>query len=583
MKQIVYVIVVFVLIGMSGVVHAQTSDVLPDPEEIFVDGVEWLLIEPEVRRIAQVDYEAHLIRLFDGDMRREFPYPPNVERVNGAALRLDGMIMVTSGSVDFDFRQTNNALSPENVWLLDPETGNYERPATVCEGRVLQALPGEVGKWTVAYRDDTYEEAFLCHSQTGEMRDVFPDGLTEYKIFPSPDAVDLVITGRIRNLPSDFLVFAYNLEADQLTSLGQISRDYDKVVEVCGWVSATKGILCSGDIYRSWPGTTYYTFDVTVPDSLVSAFGGWSNNILQIDDPPRYISLYSQNYSASITGGRGPNHMPCALKVVDAEQTLALEVGYECLPVSLNTSNQSPYYHQGDFIYFLTVDSEDATVSTLQSYNIRTLRHNQTLFTGEIETILSASPDGRYIVLIMDDSRSLDFSWRTTGEVCCFESEGHQVAILDSVHGNLVYRSEPIGVYTTKQVVWLADHIVVIAAVSGRDAIRISEANDVIFLGISPSLRRITFHDDFSVEAMTNTRYGLDRYTEPALNTSPDNRYWLMADHKVLDLSDFQPISLLRDGIEERYSIQMKWLERSELEVSVSNSVSTERYRVTIA
>ncbi len=392
MKHITRTALAVIMLTVGFIAQAQTDESMIDPNNIFVEGVIWTRIETDTSPQARVDFQNRVIAVFDGDEWHSFPYPPNVDSVGDATLRPDGMVVVMLSRLGDNMR-------PENVWLLDPQTSTYVHPPMVCEGNVIKAMPGETGEWVIGHNS---EDTFLCHSGTGQIRDVLPNGLDAWRLFPSPNGHYFVLTAMDWNSDGDFLVFAYRLDADELSLLGKASRDLDRTVHMCGWVSNTQGALCAPDTYRSWPGTTYYAFDVTQADSLVLAFNGWRANTFQIDNPSRYVSLFSQNYAASIMGGSGPDHIPCTLTVYDAEQLLDLEFGYECLILSSGPFEMetAPYYRHGDTIYYVTVQSETATVATLYSYDARTLTQHQ-IFTGDIQNILSVSPDGRYIVLLM--------------------------------------------------------------------------------------------------------------------------------------------------------------------------------------
>jgi hypothetical protein len=52
---------------------------------------------------------------------------------------------------------------------------------TVCEGLILQAAPGE-GEWEVASPDAEMPGGYLCHSATGERRDVLPPDFYNWRV-----------------------------------------------------------------------------------------------------------------------------------------------------------------------------------------------------------------------------------------------------------------------------------------------------------------------------------------------------------------------------------------------------------------
>lgn len=573
-KQLIRAILPVIILTVGITVLAQPEEPVVNPQDIFAEGIIWTPAEADVSPpTAKVNFEKKMIEVFDGNTWRSYPYPPDADSVSDAALRPDGIVEIV-----LEFMEMKLDPLPEDVWLLDPQTGDYSRPPTVCEARVLTASPGE---WVTVYVDE--ERTFLCHSGTGEMREIPLKEFDNWEVFSSPDGAYLVLIGRDWNSNGgDFVTFAYKVDTEEATPLGYISRNLDNRVKLCNWVSDTQGVLCSADFYRSWPGSSYYVFDVTQSDSLIHAFGGWEEDIMWIDDPPRYVSLFSQNRSSSITGSSGPDHISCTLSIYDAKQLINREVGYECLPIPLDYESAAPYYRHGDVIYYLTIEGPDATVSTLHFGDVK-MNMFFSIFTAEIETILSVSPDGRYVVLLLDDDRVFDFIWNSpANNNCCPEDEAYEVAILDTQSNEFVYRSEPIGVYLTKQVAWLNEQSVVIAATRVFHSIRVSESDDTFDVMIPPSLRRVTVNDDSIVDVVIETSLSFDHYDFFSLNTSPDHRYSLRSDHTVIDLYNFEVIPLLCEGCEETFQGFTRWTPEGTIEASIYGDYPYQYYYLTL-
>jgi hypothetical protein len=357
-------------------------------------------------------------------------------------------------------------------------------------------------------------------------------------------------------------VYAYHIDANELTYLGMLSGDTDTEISICDWVTDTQGLLCKSDRYRYWPGVGYYSFDVSQADSLAFAFGGWHEDIFRIEDPLRYVNLYSQQYSDSITGGEYPDYPPCTLNIFDSSGLRQEELAYECIPMMIDSDVRSPYYRQGNIIYFLTTESADATFSTLHSYDVELEIGNNQLYSGEIESVLSASPDGQYIVMLVDDDGELNFPWQ--GIVpCCPTRGGWRVAILHQESHQIVYISEPIGVNAMNQVVWLDDSTVVIASTQEYEHIRANDLGDVWIVPSQPSLRRIAFGNT-GVDVSITTQYGLTRGFL-TLDVSPTGNYWLTDDNAVIDLRTFEQVPILRDDLPAEYSFFMRWLDDGDL------------------
>jgi hypothetical protein len=584
MQRFLPTLLVLLVVGFTGSAQSQPEDSELNPEAIFAEGIEWTVVEAPPPWPVSRDSERQVIRVLDGEVWREFPYPPGVEYIDRLVLQSDGLVYVKQGTGDLpSFRSATAVDRAASVWLLDPNTGEYSRPPAVCDGLIVQAEEDEAGIWTVAFHS-LEEDPFLCHSGTGEMRDVLPEGLGGWSVFQSEDASHVIMTARDWNDSRDFRVFGYSVAEDVTTDLGSIDPNLDSVLYLCNWLTATKGVLCLHDPRREWPATLYYAFDVTQPDSITFAFPSWHDNTMSIEDPPRYVSMFAQSYAAEITGSRSDT--PCTITVLDAEQLFELEVGHDCLPTLLNSRSYAPFLRHEDTLYFLAVERADSTTSTLQSYDMRTLAHISQIAGGELETILSVSPDGQYVVVLTNDNFSLDFPTYLR-PFCCPESDPRQILIFNTnwSYSAPVYRSEPVGIFGASQVVWLDERTVVIATIAQEEMFRIWEG-DGILDNIASSLRRITFNEDFGITTVIDTRYGLTEavMTEDrlALETSPNNRYWLRGDHTVLRLHDFQLITLLQEGVQERYRIQTQWLENGDLEVRVANTQTTRHFRITL-
>ncbi|MCB9454836.1 MAG: hypothetical protein H6671_02480 [Anaerolineaceae bacterium] len=509
-------------------------------------------------------------------------------------------LIVGAFLVSFLCAPVANAQTSEPAWLPSPETvfadgvqweiieetpiahvpiGVDEALIPTCGGHATQN--GLEYGWVVGYPEHEDEHVFLCNVLTGEQRDILPAELTEWSEFPSPNKNRILLLAKDWSIGGDYRVYVYSIAENQLMPLGTVSRGIDNAVALCGWVSETKGLLCSADIYRSWPGIGYYAFDITQPDSIEYAFGGWEGGYaFHLDDPVRYISVYSEDFVASITGSRSSEHEPCMLTIYDADNVRHQELGYECIPVVLDEWDSSPYYRLGNTLYYLTIEGENATISSLYSYDVELEAGSNVLFKGEIESVIGVSPDGQYFVLLMDDNGVLDFPWWSPFYP---QDRGWQVAVVHRPNGQVVYLSEPIGVFAAGQVVWLDNQTVTIAAQESWENIRTTERGDVTIVQTLPSLRRITFNDDSSVDVVITTRYGGARDVR-IMDVSSDHRYWLRDDQQIIDLWDFQPVPIFRDGTAESYDTVV-WLEDGDFWVRLrqpDNHSESVLYRVVL-
>ncbi len=71
---------------------------------------------------------------------------------------------------------------------------------------------------------------------------------------------------------------------------------------------------------------------------------------------------------------------------------------------------------------------------------------------------------------------------------------------------------------------------------------------------------------------------GIDDWV--SLTTSP--KPWLRTDNTVVDLRNFQTIQVLRKGVEDIYDVYVQWLPEGDLEVRVSISGTSARFRVAL-
>jgi hypothetical protein len=565
-------LLVFFTIGRQ--VSAQTPTSIPaprppDPQDIFAEGIEWTLIEEETLAPDPIeqDYARQVIRVFDDKIGEwgEYPFPSAVPGLQFNTDMLDnGLVRV------WIHKERNEDLWPGQVFLLDPETGVYTEPPTICEGKVIRAEAGQ-GKWTVVYHDEEKSEAFLCQSETGEIRDVtfvsLPErAVDEWQVYPSPDQNHLVLVAR----QGDFYLFAYDLITEDLINLGTIRGDSDFVFSLGFVVSASRGLASVSHYYSSWPATTTYAFDINTPNSIEFAFWSWWDSIYAIQSPKRIVSVFSEDYAASNTGSYSREHKPCTLTVYDASGLHTQELGYECIPHFVRDFTASPAYQQGNFLYFLVKYSEEAVDSYLYRYDIAHDTMTELAGAVEIESILSVSPGNDYIAVLMDDNGLLDFPWND--DYCCDYTHGRQLVIISTVIGTPIYRSEPLAVYSPSQLIWTDESTVVVTSYN-------SEFGDQISDWLWGSMRRIRIEDEGRTIVTTSTT----KYDAVSLEPSPDHQYGLDRENTLIDLRSFETITILQVGVLETYRVRMRWdQETGDLVVYVSLDSSSTKYRVAL-
>lgn len=587
MKQCVIFLPVLILLAVSPV-FAQTPTPAPwppNPEQIFADGVVWEeVIRPAASPAPEVDNDARIIRVYDETQAswQEFPFPDDFDHVDYVDRQPDGQLRMKSYK---HFYYVTLSLpepepDPEELRILDLSTGIYTRPASVCNGRIFKADPGN-GRWVVAVFDDGGEgHAILCHSETGEMRDVLPDDYVRWRVATSPDNSWLVLVGYSSSaFPVEFHILAYDLHHDTFQTLGSIDiMTSESMPGVCGWLSDTQGVLCAaGD--HNWQAGLFYTFDVTQAESLSLASHAWGETLYTVTNPTRYVTLNSTEYSNKVTWSLGP-HRPCTLTVIDAAGVRQHELGYDCVLFTPDNDfycDYTPGIWAGDTLYYLTTASDDAPISDLRSFNLVSETGNEALFTGEIEAILNVSPDQRYIVLLIDDNGALD---RDVDRCSDQWRGGWQVAIFDQDTGTIIYRSEPIGVYLPTQVVWLDEHTIFVSAADDFTAITVTLEGDTIFLTSPSSMRRIVINRDDTLDIQITTRFALDLRD---YRVAPNNRY-VFSDNTLFDMIAFEPVLVLRDDIPADYEISSRWTDDSRLRVTVKSKTTSEHvtYLITL-
>ncbi len=575
------------LILLAAPIHAQeptpTAPWPPDPALIFADGVTWEEVQPASPAAQPApdvvnDFEQRVIRVRDEatDTWREFPYPPGVEYVNWASLHADGLVWLLLLS---QFNYTSDP-RPDDVLLLDPATGEYSPPPTVCDGRVIQADPGE-GEWVAAYAPGTSDHATLCHSETGEQRDVLPADGMDWRVSESPDGGWIILAGWIQN--EEGYAYAYPSAGGDLTVLGVVPSFTSEYIGFCGWVSEEKGVLCtSSRMMPSSAATNYYAFDVTQPDSLEFLFFGWDNIFFDWDNA-QLVSFQSDDYFTYWSGSVGAGR-PCTLSIYDVVGLHQFELDYECLKLSedmvvgvdFSPQQYRLFYRQDHMLYFLTTHSEEATIAELHSYDLdldpSAPGQMEVLSIGEIETIRGLSPDQRYIVLITDTNHALDlYPYPIDRRL------GWQVTIVDRTQEfwDITYQSEPL---FPSRPIWLDNQTLVIISEEVTSTHRMGEHDlDGATVTQPATIRRITLNDDGSYDMLLMTDPG-PGYRDSS-GVSPDNQYWMYGGN-LINLRTFERAVFLRDDRPAGYTIASEWNDDGTLQVTLRQGYESITYHV---
>jgi hypothetical protein len=548
----------------------------PDPNEIFEDDVQWEKVIPTEtpQPRVQIDDERQVIQLLDstGTLIRKFDFPPDVHKIE-EAIRIPGDLIQIKA-----LTEASNPFS-KKFFLLDTKTGKYSSAPTVCDGQRIHTNIG-APQWTLIENGDKY---FLCDTETDTQRDVLPDHLESWNLFgSSEDHQWLFLWARDEEYCCNYHMFSYHISDNQFTRLGLIPPNWDDSFSVSNWISSTKGLICRYTFHQYIP-RSCYAFDLNESDSLAYVFSGWPESMFHLDDPIRFGAFYSDIYFALITGGGFSQHTPCGLVLYDNNGRDQKGFGYECVPLMLDAYKLAPYLQRDDVLYFLTTNKRllseirEAKDSVLKSYNVRELKGNYFLYKGEIESVLSISPDHHYAVLLLDDNGVLDFPlqpYKISGD------RGWKVGILDMKSRQLVYQSEPLGVYASSQVIWLDDHTVIIASTSYSETVPATHPEHPKTYPTASTLLRIQL-DPFSPspEIHTSTEFAYRPRGAIDINTSSNGCYLLLDDHRVVNLYTFEEGAVLQeDSQQSEYDFTFLWREDNQIYVSIRSKEDTGDY-----
>ena len=110
------------------------------------------------------------------------------------------------------------------------------------------------------------------------------------------------------------------------------------------------------------------------------------------EDNAQFVRLYSDDYSASMSGSRSAEHRPCTLRIYDADGLHEFELDYECRIFRPCLLPEEQVFRRVDnMLYFFTIASEEAAITELRSYDLNLPpedpRQTAVLAVGEIEAI----------------------------------------------------------------------------------------------------------------------------------------------------------------------------------------------------
>lgn len=554
-----------------------------DPAQIFVDGITPEHInhnpyEGVCRNFSvHADPDTRTLHVCDapGSQWQPFPFPDGMDDFKCNERRSDGTWHLFDLCTSSHFY--HNGL--EGDWIFDPLTGTYSQPEIIC-GDTLRALPGE-GRW-IYTNDDTA----LCFTEDGRIHELPPQEFEWGTATTSPDKQYVVVieSGIAPDGENIFRtqalgVYSYHLESGMLTSLGELEvhRLLNPQWGFDEWVSDRRGTLHLGDQNYDYMGYTFYTFDVTQPQSLKPAFRAWNETLMFYPQGRMYIILWSQDYDAFQTGSALGEPAPCILTVYDADGVHQESVGDECPIIALDYyTNVLGIRGANGHRYFYLVKKDGEETTHLYAYNLAE-RTNTRLFTSEISGILGTSPDERYVILTLGERQ---------GESCsrCDVYSGIGLAILDLTQNAIVYYADNAGIFGQEQIIWLDNRTFVYQTYGTGYGFVTDEQGEITPVRIPGYIRRVELGENGQYREYTDTAV-VERGEFNAEYTYPRNEFWLTK-RGLLDLRSMAFMPILRETLPDGFSARLNWRDDETILIHVSrgNDLNTEwTYQLALA
>ncbi|MAU10035.1 MAG: hypothetical protein CL607_09460 [Anaerolineaceae bacterium] len=535
---------VLALLLFSQIGHAQAQDTQwpPDPDTIFPPYVTWTRLEqgPTIP-YAEIEGTELLVYLPDGQVER---YDLPSSKWQRAGMLPDGNVMLLG--------ERTREYNPDGL-ILNRETGTYEQPPMVCEDRILQNRFNPTGEWMLIYRDETFEDGFLCNTSTGEILEEIPPRLATSPVSKlvsndqnssfSPDHETVIVMSLDEQ--SKTVIYAYDLNADTWTQIGNAGDIPYTIVSPCGWVSNTQGFICDYHVLNmDDTNVHYYLFDLENPDTLEFVFSSWgSSTTTVLDDPPRYITIRSESYDtvhSYIYDTNIPSKISaCTVTIFDAINGLyEQELGGECIPFFNSISRPVLYQRSDETVYILTVTDSDPNVSTLQAVTVDASGPSfRSILTGEIEGILAASPNDDYIALLMGNNNQID-AIHTDFDLNKLPHGPNTwfITVISSEDGQIIYQIPVDSVHAISRIFWL-------------------DEQTLLFTTQQSVIHRVMFHEHGADVAITS-RYSFHWYDEYMWFLN--DRYWVYPDdYAALDFMTFDLLPIVNPEALEHYDIRI--------------------------
>jgi hypothetical protein len=455
----------------------------PNPDEVFTDAVEVLEATPVLHisgyEVTSIPDCGRPARLYNSQ-----PYPSRISGNEGQSVVFDqrrGVIYVYEGSaveayswsllkmgnrINVVCRRSDGTIILERALAqkysytvydylsFKLDTGVLHQPDNVCGA--IRALPGE-GFW-VALQEGSSRTYRFCFTETGELTE--PVKLSwdfMFVLATSPNKQSIILA---RSLC--ILFYAYNISSRDLIPLYQAPRNAIHGTDcwVERWLNE-KQFLLYFDSPQEWSPIPLFEGDITEENSLNVLIPGYHYGAQFYENPPRFEHI------PWLTGeGNGWGGDFCELDIfyLGDDRLVNHELGDLCTPnISVPEHNETRL--------FRVVQRALKAPADLVSYDLQT-RQRTHLMTGEIEHIFGTSPDGRYIILLLDDNGLIDLI-PDINPIYSTSPSRPQIAIYDTVEGEIVYEFDaeefPIGAFRLDEIEvnWFASDAFVLTGYDG--------------------------------------------------------------------------------------------------------------------
>jgi hypothetical protein len=330
-----------------------------------------------------------------------------------------------------------------------------DRELAEHDNSIISTALYDARTWVFTRDDEGWR---LCSIVTGERSELIgnPDTSSDfgYPVLPaiSPDGNWAVYMeyDDSQGYPAIRHFYSYNLNSDEILSLGSIRPQFSESVTIARWIDSTHFVVTMSEM-PEWSTRWIYVGNAAQSDSLdyAAAMLRFSPRILL--DPPSVEGLDAAMLD-------GPSAGPCFLEHYDVQtrEHILYDTGDLCeygIPIPDGS---------GDRLYLALEPSV-----TLTRFNFRT-GHRSNLFSGEIETIHSVSPGGRYAVLGIGDDGVVEMSqdpnpnWSICNMVDmypdeCLERYVHVYPVVDLTTGELIREFPESGVWITDDTILVED------------------------------------------------------------------------------------------------------------------------------